>query len=181
MIAFDSGKPEMPHIVLINLSDPKPVAVDIRIHSECMTGDVFSSSRCDCGEQLHLSLKHLAENGGALIYLRQEGRGIGLVNKLKAYNLQDAGMDTIVANVALGFHADERDYSDAVAILHDLGIAKVRVLTNNPDKLHALSEAGIEILARLPLEVQASEENRNYLKTKKESFGHLFGMEAGFP
>jgi GTP cyclohydrolase II len=181
MIAYDSGKPDMPHIVLYRNVPADESAVDIRIHSECMTGDVFSSLRCDCGEQLHLSMKHIAEFGGALIYLRQEGRGIGLVNKLKAYNLQDSGMDTILANEALGFHADERDYADAVAILKDLGIQKIRVLTNNPDKLQALTEAGLKVVERIPLEVGANEESRAYLKTKRDSFGHLYGLEIGMP
>jgi 3,4-dihydroxy 2-butanone 4-phosphate synthase/GTP cyclohydrolase II len=181
MIAYDSGKPEMPHLVLKKEGSAPDSILDIRIHSECMTGDVFSSLRCDCGEQLHLSLTHIAKNGGALIYLRQEGRGIGLVNKLKAYNLQDAGMDTIVANEALGFHADERDYGDAVAILKDLKIQRVRVLTNNPDKLQALTNAGIIVTERIALEISPNEESKAYLKTKRDSFGHLFGLEIGMP
>lgn len=181
MIAYESGKPDMPHLVLTREGNDNVEVADIRIHSECMTGDVFSSLRCDCGEQLHLSLNHIAKNGGALIYLRQEGRGIGIVNKLRAYNLQDAGMDTIVANEALGFHADDRDYGDAVAILRDLKINKVRVLTNNPDKLQALTEAGLEVIERLPLEVSPNEESKAYLKTKRDSFGHLFGLEIGIP
>lgn len=114
-------------------------------------------------------------------HLRQEGRGIGLVNKLKAYNLQDAGMDTIVANEALGFHADDRDYGDAVAILKDLNIKSVRVLTNNPDKLQALSDAGINVMERIALEITPNEESKAYLKTKRDSFGHLFGLEIGMP
>jgi 3,4-dihydroxy 2-butanone 4-phosphate synthase/GTP cyclohydrolase II len=176
MITYESGKRDMPHIVLHNLTEKRDVT-DIRIHSECMTGDVFGSLRCDCGEQLHHSMEHIAKHGGVLIYLRQEGRGIGLVNKLKAYNLQDEGMDTVMANVVLGFHPDERSYDEAVAILNDLGISSVRVLTNNPEKLDALIQAGIEVAGRLGIEVKAGSENAGYLHTKKVSFGHLLGLD----
>lgn len=171
--AFDSGREELPHLVLKNIPLEDAGIVNVRIHSECLTGDVFSSVRCDCGEQLAASMKYLEDHGGVLVYLRQEGRGIGLVNKLKAYNLQDEGMDTIRANHALGFHTDERTYDVAIAILHHLGIRKINLLTNNPDKLDAFISSGIEIVDRIPMMVEPRPENRHYLTTKKNALGHL--------
>lgn len=171
--AFDSGRNEMPHLILSNLPDGFPDAINVRIHSECLTGDVFGSTRCDCGEQLAASLKYIEENKGLLIYLRQEGRGIGLVNKLKAYNLQDEGMDTIRANHALGFHADQRKYDAAIDILKQLGIQSINLLTNNPDKIDAFENSGIEVKKRIPLMMEIRPENRHYLLTKKNAMGHL--------
>ncbi len=171
--AYDSGRPEMPHLALSNVEINADDIVNVRIHSECLTGDIFGSVRCDCGEQLAASMKFLEEHGGVLVYLRQEGRGIGLVNKLKAYNFQDEGMDTIRANHALGFHTDERNYSDAIAILSQLGVTKVNLLTNNPDKIDAFASTGIEVISRLPLMVEPRPENSHYLQTKKDALGHL--------
>ena len=151
-------------------------AVLVRIHSECLTGDVFGSMRCDCGEQLELALQTLAKEGtGALLYMRQEGRGIGLHNKIKAYSLQDDGLDTIEANNALGFEADMRQYEASAQILLDLGVSRLRLLTNNPSKMVGLSGFGLEVQDRVPLEVPANEVNRKYLITKKLRMGHLLG------
>jgi len=148
-------------------------AVLLRIHSECLTGEVLHSQRCDCGYQLDESLKRIAQEGrGLLIYLRQEGRGIGLVQKIRAYHLQDEGLDTLDANLKLGLPADARDYSKALAILKRLGIRKVRLLSNNPEKLRALEEGGIEVCEQIPLKTQAGPFNKKYLETKKIRFGH---------
>lgn len=149
-------------------------AVTVRVHSECLTGEVFRSLRCDCGEQLEMAFETIAGVGqGVLVYLRQEGRGIGLKHKLQAYALQDKGKDTVEANEALGFKADQRDYGVGAQILSDLGIHKIRVLTNNPRKLIGLEGFGIEIVDRLPLEVEPSDSNSEYLRTKKKKLGHL--------
>ena len=172
IVAFDSGRSEMPHLAVISDKTDFGGVVDIRIHSECLTGDVFGSRRCDCGDQLHAAMKHISEHGGVVVYLRQEGRGIGLVNKLKAYNLQDEGMDTAEANIALGFHVDERDFTPAVKILNSLKIKKVRVLTNNPDKFDVLTSSGIEVVERIALTTPRHSENEFYLNTKKNVFGH---------
>ena len=174
MDAFDSGRPEMPHLALRNKGSESPI-VNVRIHSECLTGDVFGSTRCDCGEQLATSLRYIEDNGGVLVYLRQEGRGIGLVNKMKAYNLQDQGMDTIVANNHLGFEADLRGYNEAISILKHLGIARINLITNNPDKLDAFKESGITIENRIPILIDPRPENRTYLDTKKNNLGHFLG------
>ncbi len=172
MHAFDSGRPELPHLALVAENTKLDGVVDIRIHSECLTGDVFGSLRCDCGEQLQAAMKHVEANGGIIIYLRQEGRGIGLVNKLKAYNLQDEGMDTAEANIALGFHADERDFTPAVEILDFFQIKKVRILTNNPEKFEALQASDIEVVERIALTTPKHAENQFYLETKRKVFGH---------
>jgi GTP cyclohydrolase II len=145
-----------------------------RIHSECFTGDVLGSLRCDCGEQLEHALEHIATEGaGVLLYLRQEGRGIGLLAKLRAYNLQDEGYDTVDANLALGHRADERDYTPAVAILRDLGICSVRLITNNPTKLEALRELNVPVVARVPLPATVHAHNKNYLDTKARRMRHI--------
>lgn len=162
------------HLALIKgtLDISQPVLV--RVHSECLTGDVFGSQRCDCNEQLHTSLSMIEKEGsGVVLYMRQEGRGIGLLNKLKAYKLQDEGKDTVEANEALGFHADVRDYSLAAQILLDLGVKKVRLLTNNPKKIVGLKGFGIEVVERVPIEVKATTSNEKYLKTKRDKLGHL--------
>ncbi|MDY0395975.1 GTP cyclohydrolase II [Virgibacillus halophilus] len=151
----------------------------LRLHSECLTGDVFGSSRCDCGDQLHMALRKIEENGhGAVLYLRQEGRGIGLVNKLHAYALQEKKVDTFEANIQLGFQPDERDYGIAAAMLHAKGIKQVRLMTNNPDKMEKLAYYGIEVVERIPLEMAAKEENIHYLQTKKEKFHHYLHVEG---
>jgi len=147
--------------------------VNVRIHSECITGDLFGSTRCDCGEQLKASLDYIHEYGGMLIYLRQEGRGIGLVNKLKAYNLQDEGFDTVVANHQLGFATDLRNYDAALAILNQFGIKRIQLMTNNPEKLHAFETSGVSVESRIPLVIPAVSENERYLQTKKDSLGHM--------
>ena len=175
MIAFAASPDElMPHLALVAENfDPKNGPVPVRIHSECLTGDIFGSRRCDCGEQLAVSLKMVAESGGILIYLRQEGRGIGLINKLRAYNLQDAGLNTADANTHLGFEVDARQYGAAVAILESLGIESIRLITNNPEKVAALKRSGIEIAGRIPLVIEPNSDNRDYLLVKKELMGHF--------
>ncbi|MFG5564488.1 GTP cyclohydrolase II [Enterococcus faecalis] len=146
----------------------------VRVHSECLTGDVFGSRRCDCGEQLHEAMRMIEKKGrGAILYLRQEGRGIGLKNKLHAYQLQEQGMDTFDANLALGFKPDERDYQFAAEILDALCVEKIDLITNNPEKIEQLEALGININKRIPLEIPAMKENENYLKTKKQKFHHL--------
>lgn len=155
-----------------DLTSDEPLLV--RLHSECLTGDVFGSLRCDCGEQLHAAMKKIDKLGcGAILYLRQEGRGIGLKNKLKAYQLQEKGFDTYDANLELGFAPDERDYQIAADILSFLNIKQIKLLTNNPDKLEQLEKSGIEVVERLPLQIPAHVENRTYLQTKQEKFHHL--------
>lgn len=157
--------------------DGEPVVV--RLHSECLTGDVFGSCRCDCGEQLADSLSFLQEQGrGILLYLRQEGRGIGLTNKVRAYMLQDQGYDTVEANLALGLPADPRNYHDAAAMLCDLGVPRVRLLTNNPAKIAGLEHYGIAVVERLPMQVPPNPANLRYLRTKREKMGHLLSPAA---
>jgi GTP cyclohydrolase II len=146
----------------------------VRVHSQCLTGDVFTSQRCDCRAQLELALRKIgAATYGILLYLPQEGRGIGLMNKLRAYELQDRGMDTVEANENLGFAADSRDYSFSAAVLRKLGIRRVRLLSNNPDKVEQLEKAGIRVVERIPCQARASRSTRSYLTTKKTKLGHL--------
>lgn len=153
------------------VDDGRPVLS--RVHSECLTGDVFGSMRCECGEQLHVAMARIAAEGrGALIYLRQEGRGIGLVNKLKAYRLQDQGLDTADANTALGLPVDRRDYGVGAHILRDIGLSKLRILTNNPKKVSRLAVYGLDVVEQLALEVEPNAVNRRYLETKKHKMGH---------
>ncbi|MBV9171807.1 MAG: GTP cyclohydrolase II [Chloroflexi bacterium] len=150
----------------------------VRLHSECLTGDVLGSLRCDCGEQLSASLELIAQSGtGVLLYLRQEGRGIGLANKIRAYALQDSGMDTVDANLALGLPVDRREYKSAASILQHLGLRRVRLLTNNPVKHAALEQHGIEVVERVPLLVPPNPANRHYLRTKAKRMGHLLAFE----
>jgi 3,4-dihydroxy 2-butanone 4-phosphate synthase/GTP cyclohydrolase II len=162
------------HVALIKGPIDSSVPSLVRVHSECLTGDVFGSQRCDCNEQLHTSMSIIEKEGsGIVLYMRQEGRGIGLLNKLKAYRLQDEGKDTVEANEALGFHADVRDYSLAAQILLELGVRKVRLLTNNPKKVIGLKGFGIEVVERVPIEVKPSSTNERYLKTKRDKLGHM--------
>lgn len=145
----------------------------VRIHSSCMTGDIFGSSRCDCGAQLQESMRMIEKEGtGIVIYLNQEGRGIGLCNKIHAYQLQDEGLDTIQANLVLGFNADERDYMVSCQILEDLNVKKIRLITNNPDKIEYLEKGGFQIIERVPIEISPNPQNRFYLETKKNKMGH---------
>ncbi len=166
----------MPHIAFVaeGFDPSQPVAV--RIHSECMTGDVFGSLRCDCGEQLDASLHIVAERRGVVIYLRQEGRGIGLINKLKAYNLQDLGLNTAEANTHLGFDVDARQYDAAICILQDLGIQQVELITNNPLKVEALRRSTLEVVGRIPIVIAPRPESKQYLQTKQDLMGHLLGL-----
>jgi GTP cyclohydrolase II len=159
-------------LVMGNVSSGAPL---VRIHSQCLTGDVFGSLRCDCRQQLEMALAMIAElGGGVVIYEQQEGRGIGLMAKLKAYELQDSGLDTVEANEQLGFKADHREFALPAAILKALGISRVRLLSNNPDKVAALQRAGIEVAERVPCEVPLTAHAEDYLRTKKEKLGHIF-------
>jgi GTP cyclohydrolase II len=159
-------------LVMGDVSSSTPL---VRVHSQCLTGDVFHSLRCDCRQQLELSFSMIAEEGaGILIYEQQEGRGIGLMAKLQAYELQDAGLDTVEANERLGFRADHRDFTLPGEILKALGVTRVRLLSNNPDKVHALERAGVRVVERVPCEVTPSKHAEEYLKTKREKLGHLF-------
>ncbi|MCH7842867.1 MAG: bifunctional 3,4-dihydroxy-2-butanone-4-phosphate synthase/GTP cyclohydrolase II [Chloroflexi bacterium] len=175
-IAYKSHVDAGEHIALTigEWTPDEPVLV--RIHSECLTGDVFGSLRCDCGEQIELALQQLAEAGnGIFLYMRQEGRGIGLHNKIKAYSLQDQGLDTVEANETLGFEPDLRHYGVGAQILLDLGVRKLNLLTNNPKKVVGLSGFDLEIVDRIPVEAEVTDENRTYLKTKKARMGHILG------
>jgi 3,4-dihydroxy 2-butanone 4-phosphate synthase/GTP cyclohydrolase II len=146
----------------------------VRIHSQCLTGDVFSSTKCDCGLQLHRTMEMIQQEGrGAIVYQQQEGRGIGILNKIRAYALQDEGADTVEANEQLGFEVDAREYQQCAEVLFDLGLCKVKVISNNPDKLAALQRAGLRIVERIPIEVASEPAAAHYLRTKKEKLGHL--------
>jgi 3,4-dihydroxy 2-butanone 4-phosphate synthase/GTP cyclohydrolase II len=173
VIGYESILDGQCHLALVS-GDPTASNALVRVHSECLTGDVFSSQRCDCGEQLRRALSLISENGnGVLLYMRQEGRGIGLANKLRAYALQDGGSDTVEANKELGYPADLRDYGIGAQILVDLGIREIRLLTNNPRKVIGLEGYGMQIIERVPLEVKPNSVNRRYLETKRDKLHHL--------
>ena len=175
-----SGKP---HVALVKGDVTLPGDVLVRVHSECLTGDVFHSLRCDCGEQLDLALRRIeAESRGVLLYMSQEGRGIGLLNKLRAYELQENGLDTVEANVELGFPVDARDFGIGYQILADLGLTSIRLLTNNPKKIIGADAYGLEVVEQVPIEVPPNAENRRYLETKREKLGHrLHHQDRRFP
>ena len=169
------GNPRVEEAVALVMGDIHSAPPLVRIHSQCLTGDVFHSLRCDCRQQLEMALSMIRDEGaGILIYEQQEGRGIGLMAKLQAYELQDAGLDTVEANERLGFKADERDFALPGQMLKALGVNQVRLLSNNPEKVEALERAGVEVVERVPCEVEPSRHAEEYLKTKKEKLGHLF-------
>ncbi len=164
-------------VVLFKGEMRKEIPTLVRIHSQCLTGDVFGSVKCDCGPQLHETMELIEkEERGAIVYQQQEGRGIGIINKIRAYALQDEGADTVEANEKLGFAVDARQYQQCAEILFDLGLCKVRVISNNPDKLKALEDAGLQIVERVPIEIASEQPAAHYLRIKKEKLGHLINM-----
>jgi GTP cyclohydrolase II len=175
---FRDPKEDKEHLAIILGQVDGAEGVLVRVHSECFTGDVLGSLRCDCGDQLHQAIDRVAAEGaGVIVYLRQEGRGIGLHDKLRAYNLQDQGLDTVDANLALGHQADERDYTAAARILIQLGVRSVRLLTNNPEKLDALHTHGIPVVERMPLHAPTTPENAGYLRTKRLRMNHWLPLQ----
>lgn len=178
MIAFSENENDwMPHIAIISENTDTNKTVNVRFHSECITGEVFHSKKCECGQQLDAAMKYIHENGGIIIYLRQEGRNIGIINKLKAYALQEKGLDTVAANLQLGLPADDRDFNVAIDILKILGIKEINLLTNNPEKLKFVEHSDIKLNHRIPLQIKANKESEGYLKVKKDYFGHLLDEE----
>jgi len=179
IIAFSNDQDEKEHIALVHGNVGGKEDIPVRLHSECLTGDVLGSLRCDCRDQLEVSLKTIGKmKSGVILYLRQEGRGIGLINKLKAYQLQDVGYDTVEANRILGFQDDERDYDIAAHMLQSLEIKSIKLMTNNPKKINDLKVHGVKITGRMPLEIPPNKFNKKYLEIKKERFGHLFSKEV---
>ncbi|MFD2332191.1 bifunctional 3,4-dihydroxy-2-butanone-4-phosphate synthase/GTP cyclohydrolase II [Cohnella sp. GCM10020058] len=177
MVAYSNEVDNKEHVALVKgvIDDSEPVL--LRVHSECLTGDIFHSHRCDCGAQLEAAMRQIAREGrGILLYMRQEGRGIGLLNKLRAYQLQEEGLDTVEANIKLGFAPDLRDYGIGAQILKDLGVRRIRLLTNNPRKVRGLEGYGLEIVERVPIQMDENEDNKSYLRTKRSKLGHLLSF-----
>lgn len=178
MIAFSEQETDwMPHMAIIAEGTDLSKPVNVRFHSECITGEVFHSKKCECGQQLDSAMKYVQANGGMIIYLRQEGRNIGIINKLKAYSLQEKGFDTVQANLELGLPADDRSFSGAIDILNILGVKEINLLTNNPEKIKEVEESNIILNKRIPLQIDSTKESKKYLQTKKDYFGHLLESE----
>jgi 3,4-dihydroxy 2-butanone 4-phosphate synthase/GTP cyclohydrolase II len=179
IVVYENDVEDLQHIALIKGEIHPDDPILVRVHSECMTGDIFGSLRCDCGDQLHKAMEMMDKEGaGVLLYIRQEGRGIGLVNKLKAYILQDQGLDTVDANVELGFKPDLRNYGIGAQVLVNLGVKKMRLITNNPKKMVGLQGYGLSIVEQVPIEIEPNEYNRCYLECKKLKMGHLLNIDA---
>jgi 3,4-dihydroxy 2-butanone 4-phosphate synthase/GTP cyclohydrolase II len=178
LVAYRQTTNDQEHLALIKGTWNKDEPVLVRVHSSCLTGDIFGSCRCDCGPQLHKSMEMIEKEGkGIIVYMNQEGRGIGLLNKLKAYKLQEEGRDTVEANEELGFKPDERDYGVGAQILRDLGISKIRLMSNNPKKRAGLIGYGLEIVENVSIEIQSNEHNKFYLQTKRDKMGHTLKIE----
>ncbi|KQT21853.1 hypothetical protein ASG31_00460 [Chryseobacterium sp. Leaf404] len=174
MIAFaENANDWMPHMAIIAENTDFTQPINVRFHSECITGEVFHSQKCECGQQLDAAMKYMHENGGIIVYLRQEGRNIGIINKLRAYSLQEKGLDTVQANLELGLPADDRNFGIAIDILNNLGVKNINLLTNNPEKVRFVEESNIALNSRIPLQIPANDNSRGYLQTKKDFFGHL--------
>ena len=178
MIAFSESESDwMPHLAIVAKNTDFTKPVNVRFHSECITGEVFHSKKCECGQQMDAAMNFIYKNGGILIYLRQEGRNIGIINKLKAYALQEKGYDTVEANLQLGLPADDRNFDVAIEILNILNVKEVNLLTNNPQKLKFVTDSNIRLNKRIPLQMDSTKESEAYLKTKKDYFGHLLEDE----
>lgn len=178
MMAFSENESDwMPHMAIISPDTDYTQPVNVRFHSECITGEVFHSRKCECGQQLDAAMKYIHENGGMIIYLRQEGRNIGIINKLRAYALQEKGLDTVQANLQLGLPADDRSFEPAIEILTILGVQAVNLLTNNPEKLKIVENSKIKLNKRIPLQIKSTKESEGYLKVKESYFGHLLSSD----
>ncbi len=178
MMAFSENENDwMPHMAIIAENTDFTRPVNVRFHSECITGEVFHSKKCECGQQLDAAMKYLRENGGIIIYLRQEGRNIGIINKLKAYALQEKGMDTVEANLHLGLPADDRNFDVAIEILKLMNISEINLITNNPEKIRFVKNSDIILHQRIPLLMETTKENEGYLKVKKDYFGHFLDTQ----
>lgn len=174
MIAFSEDENDwMPHMAIIAENTDLSKPINVRFHSECITGEVFHSKKCECGQQLDAAMKFIHENGGIIIYLRQEGRNIGIINKLKAYSLQEKGFDTVEANLKLGLPADDRDFGEAIEVLNILEVKEINLLTNNPAKMKIVEDSNIRLNKRIPLQINSTSDSESYLKVKKDYFGHL--------
>lgn len=176
MIALSAEENDwMPHMAIIAENTDFSQPINVRFHSECITGEIFHSKKCECGQQLDAAMKFTHENGGLIIYLRQEGRNIGIINKLKAYSLQEQGFDTVEANLKLGLPADDRNFDVAIEILDILNVKDINLLTNNPEKIRIVEESSINLNSRIPLIIDSTKDSEDYLKVKKDYFGHLLG------